>query len=370
MSEFNKTQMYTDGHMTAVHPGTHIRDFIEVGLYSQKELAIRMCISEKKLSELINGKCELNPELQVKIAIATGTKVSQWKRLNDGFHRDLAEIRLKQQLKKEKQMLREVNYQYWVEQGIMEETDDDREKVLNLRRYLEINSLQLLKSRYFLVQYKATGDINDEKHILNSNAWVQTAVNVGKKIQTEDINLKGLREVIPEVKELTNENIEKSLPKLKELFAKNGIEFVILPPLKDSGIHGAVKWVNDRIVLLALADDFTYEDEFWMVLLHEIKHVLQAKKGHIIVASDDKDIDSVLDLAKLEKEADDYANKVLMSKAKYNRFVEQKDFSKVAVIKFADQIEIKPGLVVNRLQRNGLIGKDELNDLRIKYVRN
>ena len=51
---------------------------------------------------------------------------------------------------------------------------------------------------------------------------------------------------------MTIEETEKFLPKIKEILAECGVAFVLLPHLKNSGINGAVKWINEDRVVLAM----------------------------------------------------------------------------------------------------------------------
>ena len=120
--------------------------------------------------------------------------------------------------------------------------------------------------------------------------------------------------------------------------------------------------------MLAINDRRKYSDVFWFALFHEIKHVFQRKIGHTIVSADDDiGITSALDLNKLEEEADSFARDFLISPRDYNSFVNNSDYSYSAVVNFSKQIGIQPGILVGRLQRDKLIGYNQLNGLKIKY---
>ena len=54
----------------------------------------------------------------------------------------------------------------------------------------------------------------------------------------------------------------------------------------------------------------------------------------------------------------------------YNHFITQKKFSKTAVMSFANEIGIDPGIVVGRLQKEKLITYKMLNELKTKYELN
>ncbi len=67
--------------------------------------------------------------------------------------------------------------------------------------------------------------------------------------------------------------------------------FVLLPHLKNSGVNGAVKWINKQKVILAMNDRRKYADTFWFSLFHEIGHVFQKKVAMLIVSQDPQYMD-------------------------------------------------------------------------------
>ncbi len=169
-----------------------------------------------------------------------------------------------------------------------------------------------------------------------------------------------------EIRDMTTKDSAESYPRLKEIFAECGVSFVILPHLKNSGINGAVKWVNKNKVILAMNDRMKYADIFWLSLFHEICHVLQQKIKIVIISSDSKGLISELD-DKLEKEADKFASETLIPSVEYNKFINNSDFSKESIIRFAKKQNIHPGIVLGRLQKDGRVNYDHFNDLKTKY---
>lgn len=142
----------------------------------------------------------------------------------------------------------------------------------------------------------------------------------------------------------------------------------MVPNLKNCGINGAVKWLGEDKVLLALSDRCKYSDVFWFALFHEIRHVFQKKKAHIIVSVDkDIEVNSKINIENLEADADKFAQNFLIKPKDYTEFIKSKDFSRAAVEKFAEDIKIQPGIVVGRLQRDGYIDFSHLSSLKQRY---
>ena len=68
-----------------------------------------------------------------------------------------------------------------------------------------------------------------------------------------------------------------------------------------------------------------------------------------------------------EEAADCFAKDVLIPPDEYNSFLKKSTFKREAIIDFAASIGIAPGIIVGRLQKEGHIDFNQLNDLKVKY---
>ena len=95
----------------------------------------------------------------------------------------------------------------------------------------------------------------------------------------------------------------------------------------------------------------SWADIFWFSLFHELGHILLHDKRHIFL-EDGLDDPS---WQKQEGEADDFAQRTLIPATPYRSFVKTGRFSATRIASFADEIDIAPGIVVGRLQHDGLL---------------
>lgn len=354
--------------LAAFHPGFYIKKYLDARGMKQSELANRLNVSEKVVSNLVHGEINLTDDLAEGLSLVFGTSVDLWMNLNKIYFDKKRKIEESKKVKDDEEILKQMDYSFWSNQGFVKKTRKAEEKVKELRKFFQISSLKTLKSPDFLVQYKTAVANVQEKNIINSNAWVQTALNLASQVEVDELNLDYLRSSLNDIRRMTSEKPEKFMPKLNEIFKKSGVAFVIVPNLKNCGINGAVKWLGKQKVLLAINDRRKYSDVFWFALFHEIKHVFQKKIGHTIISADDNiGITSALDLRKLEEEADSFARDFLISPSDYSSFVNNENYSYNAIVGFSKQIGIQPGIVVGRLQRDGLLEYNRLNILKNKY---
>ena len=123
-----------------------------------------------------------------------------------------------------------------------------------------MSSLKVLNQRNFLVQYKTSIPEVTDVNVINANAWVQTAINMGMQMEISPFDKKKLTEAITQIRDMTVQEPKIFYPQLKELLSECGVALVLLPNLKNCGIDGAVKWLGKDKVVLALNDRRKYAD--------------------------------------------------------------------------------------------------------------
>lgn len=352
-------------NLIAFHPGYYIKDMIKDMEISQDEFSKRLGVSGKTVSKLINGKINLSNDVALQLSTMFGTSTEMWLNLQNSYDIKCLEIEQEKQLDSEKDLLKLIDYKYFVKLGFIEDTRNPLEKIKNLCAFFKISKLNILLNQDILVNYRSCSESLSEKNIVNSKAWLQTAINIGKDMESNPFNKSKLEKHIPEIREMTLQSPEVFLPRLKEIFDECGVNFVLLPHLKNSGINGAVTWINSQKVILALNDRRSFADTFWFSLFHEIKHVLQQKHKLTLISFNSKKIDQ-LDKY-LEDEADLFAQETLIPDNSYKHFVTKSNFTEYQIREFAKQINIHPGIIVGRLQKDDYIDYSRFNNLREKY---
>ena len=360
------SNVYEYKDIVAFHPGYYIADIIEDMEISQAEFATRMGTNAKTLSQLINGQANISNDLAKKLSAMMGTSAEVWLNLQNTYDQKLIEIQKAKDFDEQAELAREIDYKYFVDVIGLSVTRSINEKVANLCQYFKVADLRIMLQPDFLVNFRASGTCNKEKNIINSRAWIQTAMNISRNIETKPYNAEKLKGYLPDLRGMTIKKPEEFLPRMREIFAECGVAFVLLPHLKNSGVNGAVKWVNEDRVVLAMNNRGLDADKFWFSLFHEIKHVLQQKVKTVFISST---VEEMIDINnKLEMEADKFATNYLISPTDYKRLAPSKYISDDEIVEFAKSIGIHPGIVAGRLQHEGIIAQNRCSKLKEKYV--
>lgn len=352
--------------LAAFHPGYYLADIIEDMEISQAEFAARLGTTAKTLSQLLNGQANISNDLAKKLSVMMGTSAEVWQRLQNTYDQKLIEIQQEKDFDEQKAIMKQIDYRYFVDVAGLPQTRVAEEKITYLCSFFKVADLRIMLRTDFLVNFRSGTSDDSEKKAINSRAWIQTAMNMAKTVETMPYNAQRLKDCLPELRGMTVQNPEVFLPRMREIFAECGVAFVLLPHLKNSGVNGAVKWVNNERVVLAMNNRGLDADKFWFSLFHEIKHVFQQKIKTVFISSSAEEMVDYNNT--LEDEADRFASNYLIPPSELRRFAPTKYTSDNEIIEFADSIGIHPGIVAGRLQHEKIIPQSRCSKLKEKYA--
>lgn len=338
----------------ATPPGATIKEQLNYRGMSQKEFAARMDMSEKHISKLINGDVQLTPETAVRLEMVLGVPAKFWNNLEAIYREKIVKTEVENAMDTDVEMAKKFPYSEMAKFGWVPETRDTKEKVIYLRKYFGVVDLSLIGSNQ-ITRIACRRLAITEKSDLALMAWAQEAKIKARDIQTSQINIKGLIAAIPEIRKMTVLKPKEFCPQIKKYLADCGIAMVFLPHLKGSFLQGA-SFVDGNKIVLGLTARGKDADKFWFSLFHELAHVVL---DHVRQPNGISKYD--------EKVADKWSRDTLITSESFETFRSSRDYSEKSVLKFAKDQGIAPGIVVGRMQLEGIIKYSMLNDLKEKY---
>ncbi len=342
------------------HPGYYVEELRDSLGITQSELAKRLGVTPKLISTVLSGKATLSKDLASRLSKMTGTSFDLWMNLQNKYDKAMAEMEEESTFLDEKKILDHVDGKYlqniWSGYGKL----SSFEKVRWFRNLMKVHNLNSLKSVDMFVSFRSGAGEFEEKNIVNSNVMVQLAINVAQEIPTEPYDRKKLLALSKKIPAMTRMSPQEFMPVLKEEFSQCGVAFVLLPSLKNAKINGAVKKLDDKVVLM-LNDRNKRADIFWFSLLHEIGHIVNG--DYEVCFSNENGQPK----SEREKNADKFSRDILINTKDYQKFLEKGAFSAQSVIEFAARTNIDPGIVVGRLQNERKIPFSSLNHLKSQY---
>ena len=338
----------------ATPPGATIKEQLSDRGMSQKEFAARMDMSEKHISKLINGDVQLTPETAVRLEMVLGVPAKFWNNLEAIYREKIIKAEAENAMDRDIEIAKQFPYGEMAKFVWVPETREAKEKVIYLRKYFEVVELSLLENEQ-ITRIACRRLAITEKSDLALMAWAQEAKIKARDIQTAPINIKGLIAAMPELRQMTVLKPKEFCPKIKKCLADCGVALVFLPHLKGSFLQGATFLDGNKIVvgLTARGKD---ADKFWFSLFHELAHIVLGHVGQPNGTSEDD-----------EKAADQWSGDTLIVAEDFEQFRRGSDFSEKNVVRFANEQGIAPGIVVGRMQMEGIIKYSMLNNLKEKY---
>ncbi len=334
----------------AVPPGATIREQLGDRGMSQKEFAARMDMSEKHISKLINGEVQLTVETAVRLETVLGVPAAFWNRLEAMYREDLIKTEAENSMDADVEIARRIPYSDMAKLGWVPATREPKEKVVNLRQYFEVVRLALLGNEQ-ITRIACRRLVITEKSDLAVMAWAQEAKIKARDVRTAPVNVQGMINIIPELRKMTVMGKE-ACPVLSEHLAECGIALVMLPRLRGSSVDGVTFADGNRIVV-SITNDVQYTDRMWNILFHELAHIALGHVGRSGGTSDDE-----------EAAADRWSADSLITAEVFEQFKRDGDYDERNVIRLARELGIASGIVVGRMQREGMIKAGVMNELR------
>ena len=338
----------------ATPPGATIKEQLNDRRMSQKEFAARMDMSEKHISKLINGEVQLTPETAVKLEMVLGVPAKFWNNLEAIYREKIIKAEAENTMEIDKEMAKKFPYREMVKFGWVPDTGESNEKVVNLRKYFEVVELSLLGNEQ-ITRIACRRLAITKKSDLALMAWAQEAKIRARDIQTDTINIKGLTLAVSDIRKMTVLKPKEFCPKIKKYLADCGIALVFLPHLKGSFLQG-VSFMDGNKIVVGLTARGKDADKFWFSLFHELAHIVLGHVGQPNGTSEDD-----------EREADKWSGDILIASKDFEDFRRNRDYSERSVLKFAKNQGIAPGIIIGRMQLEGMIKYSMLNNLKEKY---
>lgn len=199
-------------------------------------------------------------------------------------------------------------------------------------------------------------------------AWVREAEIVASGINLAEFGEKQLRTSLGELRQLTRKRAGEALEQAQQICSRVGVAVVLVPELPGTRISGCARWLSDTHALVGLTLRYKTDDQLWFTFFHEIGHILLHRQRRLFVVDNAAEnvYDDVVDpeMVKYEEEANSFAADTLIPPAALSNFLRRKSLTSGAIHDFAESIGIGPGIVVGRLQHDGVLKRYQGNKLK------
>ena len=346
-------------------PGDTIADFIEEREWSQADLAKRLGYTTKHVSLLINGKAPITEETALKLENVLGSSASFWLSREAQYRAKLAQKEAEVDFQQWVPWLDELPVKELMDQGVIQKQRRDAKNkpalVRELLRFFGVASPEEWRSYYVSMEAAFRRTRTEQSDVGAISAWLRRGEIEAEGLNCPKYNKAKFESAVQAIRQLTLLSPEKFVPQMRQFCWDAGVVFFLVPAIPRAHTSGVARWLNPHKALIQLSLYGKTNDRFWFTFFHEAAHILLHGKGKKDIFLDEWDGGEKLS-SKQEEEADQWAKEFLIPPQHEAELPQLR--SKDSVKTFAAKVGIHPGIVVGRLQHDGVIPMSWMNELK------
>ena len=345
-----------------IHPGETLRELLEDRDMTQKELAKRTDFSEKHISKVLNGQASITSKFAAALAVVFDVNAIFWINLQGNYDLELAEFNALNSISPaEISILSELKdvVRYMKKSGLLTDGLKPEEDVLQMRNILSVNNLTIIPSLSFSAVFRGSATHKINLYVLF--AWIRLCEILAAKVSTTGVlDKQKLKSNIPYIKSLMFKDISGIRKELDRTFSDCGIKLCIVKHFTGAPVQGFIERANSGDIVLCMTIRNAWADIFWFTLFHEIAHILNDDVSN-------RFIDYSFTENEAERKANEFAEDILIDPDNYKSFVKAGDFSLVRIRDFAKHEQVKPYIVIGRLQREHMLQYQAFSGEKVRY---
>lgn len=344
-------------------PGETLLEILEDKGMSQAELADRTGRPKKTINEIIKGKAAITPETAIQLERVLGSPASFWNNRERNYREWLARQEERKLLAEYIPWMKKFPIRAMIKLGWIEERGDPINQIEELLQYLGVASPVQWQNMLQGTQWRQSPTFAADPAAVS--AWLRQGELEAQRIECAIYSEESFRGALREIRGLTNEPPEVFVGEVVRICAQAGVAVVFVPEIPGTRTCGATRWLTPNKAMIMLSLRYKTDDHLWFTFFHEAAHILMHGKRDVFLEDDDEVSD---DVREKEDEADRFAAEFLIPSAELRHFHPHGiHFSHEDIVAFADRLGIAPGIVVGRLQHDGIVPVQNFNGLKQRF---
>jgi HTH-type transcriptional regulator/antitoxin HigA len=344
----------------AFPPGRLLSEELEQRGWSQSDFAQIIGRPPRLVNEIIKAKRAITPETALAFAGALGTGAEFWMNMESSYQLSKVRVELGPITKRARIFelfpIREMQKRGWI--PITRNLEKLERSVLEFFDIDTIDADLRLAHAAKRTSYELVSPLQA--------AWLTRARQLCARQTVSEYRKGNLADLYVTLRRHLRDPQETN--QVPEILSSAGIAFVVVEALPGSKIDGACLWLSKATPAVALSLRYDRQDMFWHALLHELDHI-EHEEG---LDAPMLDRDLFLSDPKIKPEEELRANRNAANRLlpihDFEAFVAQANnsYSEVSITRFANQMNVHPGIVVGQLQHRECIPWSSYNFLKSK----
>lgn len=351
----------------AFSPGEFIKDTLEDRGWTQEDLAEILGRHASAVAELISGKRELNVEWARGLAEAFDTSPQVWLNLESAYRLAQGGSDTNGGIRKRARVYEKAPVREMQRRGWIAGSNDPDTLECELSTFFRVDSLDEEPSYLAFAARKSSS--YDTETTPSERAWIQKVVRMADRVRVSGYSPDSLEQAIQRL--ISAAETEEGVEQAGSFLADAGIPFVVVKHLKGTKIDGGCVMIDGKPVI-GMSLRYGRIDNFWFTLLHELGH---ARQG---VSSLDSNLTQRFDnddnQMGCEIYANDFAASTLLTDSVLSADLgdNPEAIDDTFIMDLSARHRLHPGIIVGRLQHNGMYGfnqgRKHLVDIRSRVI--
>lgn len=335
----------------ATHPGVLIKDELDATPnLNQRILAKELGVQRSFLNEIIKGKRPVTADIAILLEKVLGISADYWMKFQSQYEIDNARV-------KQKNIKKLKNIEIWsiiknyVPVGyfkkhryLIDELEADIKAIKKIYNIETVDDLVASFSKEKFAYYRKSEKLKIEDK--NMFAWSSLAKYEAKNQKANTFNFDNLTQLVINLNNLFYENYD-TINRVQALLNQFGIKMILIDKLEKTPIDGFSFW-SDKNPVIALTLRHNRIDNFAFTIMHEIGHIdlhLRNDRNKKFM-----DLTKKQNVNEFEKEADNYAQKALITKDIWQNILDKHlPLNDDKIISLGNQFKINPAILLGRV---------------------
>lgn len=342
-------------------PGETLLEVLTTRGMSQAELAGRTGRPTKTINEIVKGKAAITPETSLQFELVLGVPATFWNNREQQYREALARRKETESLATQVSWLDNIPYKSMMKMGWIPETDNKIQLIQHLLVFFGVASPRSWVEVWGSIRasFRQSPTLKSDPGAVA--AWLRKGEVDALEVPVTEYDSNRFKEALGRIRRLTRDLPTNFASVVVAECSRAGVKVVFVPELPRTCTWGATRWLSPSNALIQLSLRYKTDDHLWFTFFHEAAHILLHGKRTVIVETENRTKDEK------ELEADSLAREWLIPGVEYRRFGRLESLSCAAISRFAYDLGIAPGIVVGRLQHDGVLARTNCNHLK-KHV--
>jgi plasmid maintenance system antidote protein VapI len=356
-------------------PGESLKEHLDVEGVSQADLSRRTGLSTKHINQIVQGVAVLSPDTAVLLERATGVPATAWSQLEANWQTYRSRLLDQEKLNDQVSWVANFPLEFLRRAGEIPHSQIDVGNLKRILSFFGVANPEVARQawREYRTAFRRSALVDGDEYAVAT--WLRLCERRARDKQCLPYSREELLKLLPHMRSMTLNSPEIWLDELPKMCAQAGVALVFMPALKNTHVSGATRWLTPNKAMIALSDRFKTDDTFWFSFFHEIGHVILHGKRLTFLddkESDEPNGDGIVSspgpvllhgdstgesiASKAELEADEFAGNLLIPTKQLGEFVQFKKSLTVSDVQyFSREIGVAPGIILGRLQHDGVI---------------